>query len=360
MAGWPPENGPPPALNCTVDDVATPISYTQEGFRKDLNLTMHGALYLPSPSNPSLQKGMWAVYQYDDPHILYKGLWRPRTVEGDIGWGATQNGSSLELKFTGSRVVWEGGEMVPYYTESEFIQLQSLGAYRIDDGEPRSFNPLHGFNQSVSQTGKRHALILLTNEELSSGDHAITLVTDANINAALPEPPIVLFQLLVEQGKFLVDAESETISSIVPTTSTLSSPTPLASGPSPPVVSRGVSTGTIVGSAIGGFVGLVILALALLWDRRRKNLKRQRGAGFDSHIESFPHTLPIPAPLDQAPLQRKGKQAHVVSSSPNNPNDHTQELLGPENSLRQHQDSVVGIRSDSEDLPPDYTPTVSK
>ncbi|KAH6902388.1 hypothetical protein BKA70DRAFT_1435122 [Coprinopsis sp. MPI-PUGE-AT-0042] len=306
----------PPPFNFTVDGVAATFAlnanmwrYSWEGeatsnprtalFNRtgttEVTMSVIIVWYLPSPTSPPLGKGSWAEYTHSDPRIEYKGTWKPYTENGEIGTGATQTGSSLELRYTGSNIWWEGRRLGPD-VPAEF-RTSSVGAFNIDGGEARPFYPFLGSSGSHSPGDFQHAIVQLNSEELSFGEHVLTLVT--NVDTTLPDPPVVLFTLLIEQGGFLLAGASETTPA-ANTTSTFFPPQSLPSEsslPTSPLTSptRSISIGAIVGGVIGGTAGLLLLIIALLWARRSKARKENVNASYNQPADAF-FSHPVPSP----------------------------------------------------------------
>ncbi|KAH6904748.1 hypothetical protein BKA70DRAFT_1226605 [Coprinopsis sp. MPI-PUGE-AT-0042] len=163
------------------------------------------------------------------------------------------------------------------------------------------------------------------------------------------DAPIVLFQLLIEQGDFLLDAELDIPSSSTTISSSASKPTVT----SPPSGNHSVSKGVIAGEMVGGFAGLVVIILVLLWFRRRK--ARLRGhVDLDPFVHTITHPI-IPRKGDATSnISRNGQSINTTNAAIPNPGN-GQEPLVPVADPLQYWDSGVRIRRDSGSLPPVYT-----
>ncbi|KAH6902408.1 hypothetical protein BKA70DRAFT_1520723 [Coprinopsis sp. MPI-PUGE-AT-0042] len=308
-----------PTLNCYVDEQLTTINYGVEGvnayscswngtdatdgahsFRANLAFPVGAAgddstaieasidsiRYLPSATNPEfLTQGASVLYGNTDPHIDYAGAWETLRENGEVVSVATRQGAAMTAVFTGNSVTWYG------WLPAGSATGQSSASYSIDGGEPVTFQWDRG-----ASTRRREEFFRV--EGLSIDAHNLTVVHQDSQSG----PPLILDYLLVDNGKYRIEAERPSPSTLPVQDASSSNGTPPSDTPPPSSPPHKPPIGGIVGGVIGALAVVVLAVLAFLWIRMKKKAR-------NDHANSQPRTtisLSHPGTLAPPTVYRKG------------------------------------------------------
>ncbi|KAH6902386.1 hypothetical protein BKA70DRAFT_1306783 [Coprinopsis sp. MPI-PUGE-AT-0042] len=357
-------------FDCTVDGLVANVSLWSWGFdcswkgeetsephtvRLSTTRPLEAALwieslwYLPSPKAlPTLGTGEWAVYEHDDPDLVYFGTWGDLTHSGESASISTQSGAGMDVRFRGTRVIWDGripGAVLGGSNSEGQIQLLSS----LDQGPTMELGPA--------------SLAIFPSADATEQQYNLTV---SRLGAS--STPFAIYHIFVEGGDLQLDTETDLINETITSTSIAVSP---SSSPPPqlPPSTRKVSTGAIVGAVVSGFIFITCVVVALVWTRKRRKSRRandnlhQPIAAFFGNIAS-PATYRkrrntqdgstsdmalTPLKPDQTGTLSTHRKGQIPSSSGSSQN--VDSSISP----RQHQDSGIRLDSDTASLPPIYT-----
>ncbi|KAH6902385.1 hypothetical protein BKA70DRAFT_1567847 [Coprinopsis sp. MPI-PUGE-AT-0042] len=293
--------------------------------------------YLPSPDAlPTLGHGEWAVYEHDDPDLLYSGTWGDFTQMGESASATTQSGASANLGFQGNRVIWDGRS--PGGGTDGGDQIRLLGSLDQAPTLEVGSTSLAVF-PSVDSPEQHYNLSVL---RLNTSD-----------------TPFAIYHIFVEGGELQLDNETDFSGQTHSSTSFVASPSS-SSTPQLPSTLQKVSISGMVGATVGGFVFITCVVLALLWTRNRQK-SRRANATLHQPIATFfgPNTSPT---IFQKGQDRQDGSTSDVALPPSvhrkgqvpSQSGSTRDI-GPVIVPRQHQDSGIRLGSDAASLPPIYT-----
>ncbi|KAJ2915227.1 hypothetical protein MD484_g5179, partial [Candolleomyces efflorescens] len=198
------------------------------------------------------------VIEQTDPSIQYaSGDWQA----ADDAMLALQAGSTVNVKFTGTKLTWVGQIVGGLPSDP------SSGTYTLDSRSPVRFT----WNGSSAIPTTQLYQTFFETPDLDMGTHTLT-VTHQGTSA-----PIVLDYLLVEDGDIIAATPGDPAPSstaVVPGDTT-APPSTSSSGSKTPV-------GAIVGGVLGGIALIGIFVLAFFFLRRRTSARR----GLDEKVSN--------------------------------------------------------------------------